>query len=256
MNKDNFIRNINYSTAQFQTHIICPFCKQNFLEFNKANTNRIFTSKCESPDSDPSDEKFLISGILKCNNCDKGVTFLGKGTNDIFEGEFVNGEPTDIYGESLEYLAFSPPLELIEISSKIPFKIQKSIQESFSLYFLDMKACANRIRETIEEIMNDFNIPKKKKTKKNKMHNLVLHKRIDEFGLKQKHKEASKYLTAIKWIGNEGSHSGYFNKESIYAGYEMLEKALDLIYVKDNQKLIKVRDKILKTKRFSQIAER
>jgi len=250
MNKDNLTKRINYLSSNFQTHIICPYCKKDFLEFNKNNTNKIFTSRCESPDSDPRDDKFFISGILICKYCEKGITFLGKGNNDLFE-IYDKGESYDEYGESLEFLAFAPPLELIGLSDKIPPKIQESLRESFSLYFLDMKACANRIRETIEVIMNDFRIPKKKKSKKNKMSNLVLHRRIEEFGLKSKYSEASKYLTAIKWIGNEGSHSGIFNEESVLAGYEMLEKALDLIYVKDNQKLLKIRDKILKTKRYS-----
>jgi uncharacterized protein YbaR (Trm112 family) len=177
MNKDNLTKRINYSSSNFQTHIICPYCKKNFLEFNKNNTNKIFTSRCVSPDSDPRDDKFFISGILICKYCEKGITFLGKGNNDLFE-IFDKGESYDEYGESLEFLAFAPPLELIGLSDKIPPKIQESLRESFSLYFL-------------------------------------------------------------------------FNEESVLAGYEMLEKALDLIYVKDNQKLLKIRDKILKTKRYS-----
>jgi len=49
---------------------------------------------------------------------------------------------------------------------------------------------------------------------------------------------------AIKWIGNEGSHPSEKVSDSIVEDdYEIIDKALDLIYLKSDKKLKKLQKK-------------
>jgi hypothetical protein len=59
----------------------------------------------------------------------------------------------------------------------------------------------------------------------------MLHDRILSFKNKHSQSDAADFLLAIKWLGNAGSHVGRITKDDVLDGFDMLEVALDKIFV-------------------------
>ena len=68
---------------------------------------------------------------------------------------------------------------MIHIPGDCPTNVKKELTLVFRLYLNDRSSCLNRIRKTLELVLDDLKIPKKQLTKKRKMHNLSLHHRIE-----------------------------------------------------------------------------
>jgi len=112
--------------------------------------------------------EYVFSGILQCKNvdCNELVTISGKCVKNIAFGESLpNGQIVE--GRLSEYFPryFYPNLQLFYLSDKIPINVSDQINLSFSNYFDDLSSCANRIRHSIELILDDLNAPKSKKTR-------------------------------------------------------------------------------------------
>ena len=57
----------------------------------------------------------------------------------------------------------------------------------------------------IEILLDNLKVPKTELSKKSKRKRLTLHSRIEK--LSETHPNIEKHLLAIKWIGNDGSHT-------------------------------------------------
>jgi hypothetical protein len=121
------------------------------------------------------------------------------------------------------------------------------IKEAFFLFWIDARSSANRIRSAIEELMTERGI-QIAQSKTNRKAKLSLHHRIKLF--EGREPEATKALEAIKWIGNAGSHSRTeeMSKADIISGFELLEHALELIYVKKAKRMARLAKRITKRK--------
>ena len=111
----------------------------------------------------------------------------------------------------------------------------------------------NKLRIVVEEVLNDLSIPKKAKIKNGKnavkFKGLSAHARIGKLKEKAKYKDVADYLFALKWIGNDGSHSLIeVDLVVLKDTYKILNKALDLIYLKTDEKLKKRVSEINKKK--------
>jgi len=95
------------------------------------------------------------------------------------------------------------------------------------------------LRIIVEEILNNLNIKKENiSTKNGKTFRITTHKRILILEGNQKYKKVARYLLAIKWIGNEGSHSdAELSINELLEIYTIIHKALDLIYLNTDEKL-------------------
>lgn len=145
-------------------------------------------------------------------------------------------------------LFFYPCLQIINISENCPIQLRRIIEQSFSLYWLDLDACANKLRIALEHLMDEKKVRKTQLTKKGKRMKFSLHKRIDTY-FSQKYPELAKLLLAVKWIGNEGSHVGGLIREDLINAYELIEHALTEIYDNKIERLQKISKTINKTKK-------
>ncbi|MHB8156427.1 MAG: DUF4145 domain-containing protein [Desulfocucumaceae bacterium] len=230
----------------------CPKCNVGLLKFEKDKFMFFETAESlknrKDPDFEPEWISYKFAGVLKCINskCKEIVSFCGDGDVSYFTyfDESKNIDETDVVNVFYPKY-FNPALHLFVPSNNCPKVIRNEINSSFSLFWCDLPSCANKIRKTIELILNDRNV-KAIKVINNKRVELSLHKRIEEFNKKEP--EIVQHLMALKWIGNYGSHIGDINKDNILEAFEILEYILEEIYDKKTKRLNKISKEINKLK--------
>ena len=124
---------------------------------------------------------------------------------------------------------------MFDLPTLIPKQIIEQVDLAFAHYFYDNNTCANKIRTSIELILDDIKAPKKRL--KNGKLKLIpnLHQRIAHYS-KTKRK-LCELLLALKIIGNKGSHNHKSETKDILDAFEILELVLDKIYIKTTERI-------------------
>jgi hypothetical protein len=182
--------------------------------------------------------EYIFSIHLKCTNCSEIVAVSGLMTEDNYPEEGDTAIITPI--------SFFPAPKIIEIPRACPKSVTKILNESFGLYWLDVSSCANKIRISIEVLLNELNVPDKKTINK-KEQKITLHGRINEFT--KANKDVGEFLSAIKWIGNAGSHLSEITRDNVLDAYELLDFSLELLYSEKKEKLLALSKKINEAKK-------
>ncbi len=230
----------------------CPKCSHGYLKIEKDTFICRETASSERYHTSVNWEltciNYIYSCIFKCSNYDCNERFSSSGVGSV---EFIDVEEDDgyqrkIYGDYFQPYYFYPPLQIINISSNVPKNIADKLMKSFELFFCSPSSSANYARSALELILTKLKIPKTT-IKNHKRVKLNLHNRIDK--LPEKYKALKETLIAIKWIGNEGSHSNEeLTKDNVLELYEILEYALNEIFDNKTQNLKKKVKKINKAK--------
>lgn len=234
---------------------ICPSCNYGILTASKDSIqiNESIESKNEHNDDDH--EPFWIRGYftgkLTCSNtkCKEIHFFSGSASVDFTDYEIDKyGDPNETYGWFINPKYFSQPLKLFPIQEYYPKEISDLLKESFGLIWTDPAACANKVRSLVEKILDNRKIKKYNLSTKKKRIPIYLHNRINDF--RKKNSEAGDLFEAIKWLGNKGSHADdeKLKREDLLTAFEMLERALDIIYNSHPKDLRKLAGKIIKRK--------
>jgi hypothetical protein len=175
---------------------------------------------------------FRYSVLLKCNNqdCQERISSCGHGyVREAIDGEDKYGVLITNYAEVFVPEYFYPALKVFSISKKYPDEVVREIESSFKLFFSDPPASANYIRKAVDAILTNRKIKRYVVNNKRKRVLMNLHNRIVEF--EKSKPDAAKKLFAIKWLGNEGSHTDKITKNDVLDAYEILESVLDELYV-------------------------
>ncbi len=226
----------------------CPTCwkgKLNILEKFAIRESRdaidIQKGKYGNYDIEFIDEKF--SGLLTCDFCNDVVAVCGTSN---FESNF---DPEDLSVEyeyyrrfKVEY--FSPPLNIFPLKHDYPKRVKDILKKSFSLFFIDPDSCGNKIRISVEALLDDLNADRKN-SESGKM--LSLHQRIKKYQIKNE--GISQLMLSIKWIGNYGSHNDSISRSDLLDAYEMIQSILDYLYDNQEKKLMELAKKINDNKR-------
>ncbi|HAH1334149.1 TPA: DUF4145 domain-containing protein [Escherichia coli] len=175
---------------------------------------------------DPECISYVFSSLLVCESsrCKEVVACSG-----------VGGVHQEWDGRDLDHINlfsakyFAPALKPFNIPSECPVSVQKALCESFSLYLNNPAAAANALRTSIENLLTELGVPARLPNKKGELYRLTLNARLEilpsDF---QKHLEA---LTAIRWLGNAGSHNAdAVSTNDIGSAYEVVEYLLSDIY--------------------------
>lgn len=176
--------------------------------------------------------EYVFSIHFKCNNCGETVAVSGTMAEENEPCDEEKGIQTTVVPKF-----FYPSPKIIEIPKSCPNSVSKILNETFGLYWLDLGSCANKIRISIEILMDEQKIPQTQ----------TLHRRLELF--EKSNDSVSKLLMAIKWIGNAGSHFSEIKKEDVLDAYELLEFALEQLYNDREQELIKLSEEINKSKK-------
>jgi len=114
---------------------------------------------------------------------------------------------------------FYPELVMFEFPVALNDRVKIKLLRSFNHYWYDLDACANKIRQAIEIIIDQRN-----------GEGSTLHQKINSLRSKLGEK-LTDTLMALKWIGNEGSHVDKpFDNEQILDAYGLLVDTLNQLY--------------------------
>ena len=229
----------NYIKFDFNiTEYKCPHCQKGYLllekdlfleeQYQKSIDNGTFKINDEDYDYDDSFYLGTIAGQLKCNHpdCAEITSFIGETKCNLnFYDE--DDREIEVLEKGIFFKYFIPSIHIIELKDNYPQELQKILLESFSLYFSSYSACINTLRILLEKLCE--------------LHGLTadsLHERLDKLKFSEDLKDL---LKAIKWIGNEGSHSlEVIEKDDLDLTYRFIRKAFDEIYPSptDDEELI------------------
>ncbi|MBS0878415.1 MULTISPECIES: DUF4145 domain-containing protein [unclassified Tatumella] len=206
----------------------CPSCEHGRLsyqwgeiKYKESSSSLINHAKSDGWQLEEYEGIFSIP--LKCNMCEHPVFCTGKSYYVITDVVYDDlGCPDLKYEMEIRPQFFTPPLEYIKIPKLCPELVKNTLIESFYIAPISCSSAANRIRVSIEILLDSFNIPKAKN----------LHSRI-ELAKKSNSVFAplEKAMIAIKWIGNEGSHSSIpLEDNHIKSAYRIVSHLLDELY--------------------------
>lgn len=148
------------------------------------------------------------------------------------------GEHGDIsYEDFYTATCIDPSPLLFEIPEHCPGKVSEQIEKAFVCVLGDPSAAVNHIRTAVERLLDVQHVAKTRPRKKGGgRERITLHDRI---GL-MKNVQARGVLTAVKWLGNAGSHAGEMDREHAFDALDLMERALRLLYVDHDRRLDKL----------------
>ena len=177
---------------------------------------------------------YVYTTLLVCSNATCLETVISSGKGYIDEEYYDDcGQMERRYNTVFSPQFFTPPLKLIDIPEATSEDVVKALTESFSLYFSNSDAAANSARTAIELLLDGLDVPRL--SDKNK--HLNLHNRIEN--IPSPHESLQSLFEAVKWIGNDGSHSGPSLKKShVDDAYAIVEQILITLFCDKSTKLM------------------
>lgn len=212
----------------------CPTCSEGTLlldgKFNVHNDSH--TEQYRNDEFfEPEMGKYVFSCTMKCNLCKEAVSVSGTGGSEPgWDEEYPNAT---VYYDFYTPTFFQPALPIIGIPDSDEFspKVRSMLEKSFLLFWCDYDACANRIRATLEVLLDAMNIPRRMGDTQKK--DMSLHDRIDKIDASSGPDlaEVKKLIMAVKWLGNAATHEPEaLDRDELILGYKMLELCLQRIY--------------------------
>lgn len=226
----------------------CPACGDGVLAIEPKSLRIEETRSSKAAHSHPAWEPDWIHSrfhaVLRCGslNCRDVVMLVGR----TEAHEYYDEEDGQIIEEALIPTYFEPPVIPIDVPKECPEEVCNSVRVAAQLLWVNPPAAGNALRTALETLLSHKKIPKKGKDKHGKLAPLSLHARIDHF--LKKDSRIGEILLAIKWLGNVGSHSNELAKEDVLDGFELLEHALEEMFLKRSQKLARLTKQILNRK--------
>jgi len=170
-------------------------------------------------------------GFLKCKGCGESVAFGGRAEIPQKNPNGSTYLSTRLYPEY-----FSPPLPFFSLDNRYPSSVRQSFTRSFGFVFNDTASAANAIRQGIESILDEIGISRGEQGKRK----LALYDRIELFSVSNK--GCAELLDGIRFLGNEGSHSGKVNRADVISAFGVIDHVLEEVFIRSE-----VRKKVLES---------
>ena len=237
-----------YARARFP-RFHCSHCKTGRLHFDKdtivVSEPQYSKGAREHPDWEPDWNIERFSAKLVCDDTACGEVVVVSG--DTIAAEYFD-EDFNVWGymELLRPQFFFPAPPVIGIPNEVPSKITDEIGKASQLFWVDLNSCANRLRVSVELLLTDFKIPEMGLDKNGKPKPLDLNARIALF--EKVDPEHAQTLTALRVIGNLGSHGSDVAREPLIDAFEIYEDALTELYGQRKARIAKLRKKLIDTR--------
>ncbi|WP_175526594.1 DUF4145 domain-containing protein [Geopseudomonas sagittaria] len=199
MNNQNFTT--VFSTENLPEYT-CPSCNKESLKKDDLLVKATADSERMRGQDwwEPEHEEYVFRLALICQNCNDLVFLHGDG---FLEEEYEIDENDGWSRRWVTYLRpknFFPGLKFIACPLATPKEVQAHLESASALYYAHPAACCNSLRMAAEEILTSLGVPEPQPGA------------FMSFGnrIKQLQETSNEYnlLDALRWLGNEGSHSG------------------------------------------------
>ena len=155
----------------------------------------------------------------------------------------------DHQGDTITERVFSPKSllpgpPLIALPRDIPESVRGMLLSSSNLFWLENEACANRLRVALEFILEDQGFPAVASDGKL----LSLHRRIDEWHSTYGALTVATSLMAIKWLGNDASHTDGITRTRLLDAYDILSLLLKRLYPLDERDIDELAENIVRSR--------
>lgn len=187
---------------------------------------------------DPDEITGVFSGRLVCANSDclEVVAVLGDFGVDWDTGPTGR---TEMY-EFLEVRMFYPALPLFELPVDVPVAVVTELDRAAAIVWTDPRSAITALRTGLERLMDAQGVPANTRAGRH----LSLHQRLVDFRTgavssttdAATRVDASDLLEAVKWVGNDGTHTGStpITAADVLEMAEFIEIALKMLYAPNN----------------------
>lgn len=207
----------------------CPSCSDGHLKMKPDTFQHAETLRSRRSHGDEgfhwTDEEYVFTALLECTRCRENIACTGTGglEESIFPDE--DGELETHLKSTFSPRYFTKPPPLLKPPRKCPKNIRRHLNDSFLVFFCDLSAAANHVRQCAEEIVTHLGIAPM--TKGGKFRSLA--ERARE--LEKKDPDNAGRVNALRWIGNFGSHPEKITADDVFNAYDILEVLLEDIFV-------------------------
>jgi hypothetical protein len=211
----------------------CPTCSKGILKLDqdsfKARADGVTLQYEGCEERDYEYNTYVFVGFLNCNYCREVVAFSGTGYIDqVYEDDHPYSKST--YDKIFTPKYFFPALPIIQLpkSKDFPADLKELIRKAFELYWCDPDTCVNRIRTTVEVLLDLKGVLRKKNGLTGSKFTFEQRvNQLDSPGLEH----PKEMMKALGWMGNAGTHElDGIRHEQILDAFELLQYCLNAIY--------------------------
>lgn len=174
--------------------------------------------------------RYRFSAILRCTNfrCNDVVTVVGAGEVETDHTLDDEGKWEVNYRDCFTPRFFEPCLIPISIPDGTSADVRQALLAAFSIIFTNRDAAANQLRVSIEVLLDDMGVKARDKNGEFLKLGVRINDHLREDLRLNKFQDR---LSAIQWIGNDGSHgNGAISHADLLAGLEIIESLLVELY--------------------------
>lgn len=216
----------------------CPSCDRGNLSYihkslrvEESNAAKLAQ---QNGDASPLDVTSIFSLFLKCSVGKCGCIVSVHGDANLNERRYCsNDEERFFYCLTPHGMFPAPPLATIPIET--PEIIAKEIRIASQLFWVDLGSCANRLRISVERILDHFGSPQ------GKLFDRIKHFKVND-------PDHADTFDALRHVGNVGSHEGAIERDAVLDAFEIYQDALAELFGRRSVKIGTIKQKIIVTK--------
>lgn len=207
----------------------CPRCSKGSLRATKDKYKREpkhVTDMLREHEIQGETSEGRFIAMLKCSNrmCGEMVAIVGDYESNSTIDHGPDGGLEVFWDDIFRPTSMHPAPPIISWPKSIDGAAKMHLLISFELFWVDLAACANRLRIAVEFLLDLLGIPRERPLGEKGRKSLDLAERITRLGAGRPGHESA--LNALRHIGNIGSHHGMVDFESVLDCYELLEDAM------------------------------
>ena len=229
---------------EFRNSYPCPRCSKGRVR--RGDNPVALTEPHHSQREHATDEwepdwiRMSFTTMLTCDSvsCGEVVAVSGRAGVEGYEDYNEYGEPEGSgYSTWLKPVSMFPAPPLFPIAKNFPPKVQDELKLAFQLFWTDRSASTSRLRTSLERVLDEQGIATSAPDKFGKPHRLSLFERIDLFDKASQDADTAESMTALRVVGNLGTHGDEVAQGDYFDLLDVFEDALAEIYEQKKAKL-------------------
>lgn len=247
--------------------LCCSVCGSNTIDLY-ASHNKILSSEAQIADNEDygfaemmeNHEEVPYWSCLKtnCANCGQ-IYIINCESFDSIDFEELSERsqydpsisPFDCTKTRYIPLNFMPHVNIMPAMEHLPSNIQELICQADALFWINPSSCVNILRSSIEKLLDNEGVQELNSRQKVMALGVRIESHIHSSNILHKYQVK---LSAIRWLGNSGSHQGNMTHEDVYGGYKIFFHILDELF-EEPERARKKREKTAEIESLSQKIE-